>query len=328
MNIKKIDGFGNYGSFVEDVDLENISDDEFKVILEDHGKNLLTIIRLEKKINYEKYYDLILKFGESNYNFFFKSTINSNLSYNEIFEINKISQKFLVDKKYETLQRVTAIRDEEGNSLGVFGDGELLWHSNGAGDIAFIPGVALMGCQSMQNTATSFVQTADYFENLSESFKSELMEMVVVHNYQRSKINPEPIREQELIYKLGMCIQEDSKIPLVIKSPSGVIGLHLGLNTFDYIEGMKKEESDKLIDSIKKEIFTEKYIYDYWWENDQNIVIFDNSITLHRRILKSNSCGERMAYRIPFGYQNLYGEYLPYFNEHYNNLRCEYYTQT
>lgn len=325
MKIKKIDGFGSYGSFIEDVDLQHISDEEFKVIREDHGKNLLTIIRVDNKIDYKQYYDLILKFGESKYNFF-DSIINSKLSQNEIFEIGKISQNFLVDEDCETLQRVTAIKDEKGNALGVFGDGELLWHSNGAGDVAFMPGVALMGHQSMQNTATSFVQTADYFENISESLKSELMEMVVVHNYQDSKINPEPVREQELIYKLGMCVQNDSKIPLVIKSPSGIIGLHLGINTFDYIEGMKKEESDRLIESIRNEIFTEKYIYDYWWENDHNILIFDNSITLHRRILQSNSCGDRIGYRIPFGYQNLYGNYRPYFNEYFNKLRDKFYT--
>ena len=72
---------------------------------------------------------------------------------------------------------------------------------------------------------------------------------------------------------------------------------------------MSKEESDKLRDRLREESFKEEYILDYWWENDQNIVLFDNSITMHRRTMNKESCGDRIAYRVPFRYDSIYGEY-------------------
>ena len=329
MKITKIEGFGSFGNIVEDVDLEKISEEDWYEIKMSHAKNLLTIIRLEKKLDYKKYYSLIQNIGiHTEINPISIQKLFKKKSLDEIHKIKKISDNFKVDKNFQQLFRVTALKDEEGLPLGAFDDGELLWHSNNAGLLEFGPGVALMGFQQMTKSATGFLQTADYFESLSESFKKELMEMVVVHNYKKATINPEEIPDQELIYETSFCPEENSRIPLVIKSPSGIVGLHIPLNTFDYIEGMNRDESVKLFEYIKKNLFVEKYIYDYWWENNQNILLFDNSITLHRRLVKGSSCGDRIAYRIPFSYESLYGYYDPYFQEEFSNLRknkCDYF---
>lgn len=323
MKISKINGFGSLGNIVEDVDLNNISEEEWYEIKMSHSKNLLTIIKLDKKLDYKKYCQLIENIGVCSK----INTANSieelfkKKSLNEIIKIKKISDNFKVDQEFESLMRVTALKDSDGLPLGAFDDGELLWHSNNAGLIEFGAGVALMGYQEMTKSATGFLQTADYFESLSDSFKKELMDMVVVHNYKKAKINPEEIPDQELIYETSFCPEENSRIPLVIKSPSGIVGLHIPLNTFDYIEGMTKNESNSLFEFIKKDLFVEKYIYDYWWENDQNILLFDNSITLHRRLIKGSSCGNRIAYRIPFSYESLYGYYDPYFQKEFSELK-------
>lgn len=310
MKISKINGFGSYGTVVDNVDLNEITLDEWNEIKLSHGQSLLTIIRLKEKIHYEKYYQLIDSIGNCKQDFGYISPKN--------FIILK---NFAVDKRFVHLQRVTALRDENNLPLGSFDDGELLWHSNCSGQVEFVPGVALMGYQSMQGTATGFIQTADYYESLSESFKSELNDMIVIHNYQEATVNPTPVSEQESVYKLGFCPEQNTRIPLVIKSPSGIVGLHLGLNTFDYIEGMSREESDKLLNKIKNELFVDNYIYDYWWENDQNILLFDNSITLHRRLLSKKTCGDRIAYRLPFRYESLYGYYEPYFQDEFNKIK-------
>jgi len=322
MKIKKIDGFGNFGNIIEDVDLDNISDDDWYQIKESHSKNLLTIIRLDERLCYKKYYSLIENIGKvitvsiSSLNELNKTTSSAEFEY-----LKTLDSNFTIDKSCRYLTRVTALKDENNLPLGSFDDGELLWHSNNAGVLEFNPGIALMGYQSMVNSATGFIQTADYFDSLPDSFKNELMELVVVHNYKPAMVNPRSIADQELIYKAGFCPEENSKIPLVIKSPSGIVGLHFPLNTIDYIEGMTRSESDKLIEKIKSELFVEKYIYDYWWENDFNILLFDNSITLHRRLIKGNTCGDRIAYRLPFSYESLYGYYDPYFQKKYSDLR-------
>ena len=324
MKIKKLDGFGSYGNIIEDVDLDNISEEEWYEVKKTHAENLLTIIRLDKRLSNEKYYSLINNIGKvtsvslSSLNGLNKTTSLEDFEYLKVLDSN-----LTIDKKHRYLTRVTSLKDENNVPLGSFDDGELLWHSNNSGVIEFNPGIALMGYQSMIGSATGFMQTADYFDSLSDSFKKELMDMIVVHNYKPGMVNPIPVPDQELIYKVGFCPEENSKLPLVIKSPSGIIGLHFPLNTVDYIDGMTKKESDKLINKIKNELFVEKYIYDYWWENNYNILLFDNSITLHRRLIKGNTCGDRIAYRLPFSYESLYGYYDPYFQEKYSSLRKE-----
>ena len=328
MKSTSIEGFGSYGNIISEVDLNCISDEEWNEIKLLHSKNLLTVIQLDKKLDYKKYCQLIQNIG-----ILTKVSDNSveevfkKYSPEQLVKLKKISDNFKVDDRYETLMRITALKDESGLPLGAFDDGELLWHSNNSGLIEFNPGVALMGYSSMKKSATGFLQTADYFENISDSFKSELIEMVVVHNYKKAKINPIEVPDQELIYETSFCPETNSRIPLVIKSPSGIVGLHISPNTFDYIEGMSKNESDSLFEHIKKELFVEKYVYDYWWENDQNILLFDNSITLHRRLIQTTSCGGRVAYRIPFSYDSLYGYYDPYFQKEFSDLRkqkCSY----
>lgn len=60
---------------------------------------------------------------------------------------------------------------------------------------------------------------------------------------------------------------------------------------------MSQEESDKLFAKIKSEILQPENVYDHWYTQDNDLLIFDNSITLHRRL---GSTVNRIAYRAPF----------------------------
>ena len=306
MLVKDVDGFGSYGKIIEGLDLNNISNDEWNEVKHIHADSLLTIIRLDEKIHYEKFYHLVNDIGNGS-----RITESDLEDYNKTKPITRqILRNIQVDPhRFHMLRKVSSLKDENGIPIGAFGDGELQWHGDDSGKIDFVPGISLMGYESMGGTSTGFLQSADYFDSLSESFKSELMDMTVVHNYVNAKVYVDVMPEQEELYKLGVCPRDNSKLPLVIKSPSGIIGLHLGINTFDYIDGMSKDESDKLKERLITESFKEEYIYDYWWENDQNIILFDNSITLHRRMMKKLSCGARMAYRLPFRYESICGIY-------------------
>jgi len=48
---------------------------------------------------------------------------------------------------------------------------------------------------------------------------------------------------------------------------------------------------------IDKELFQSKYIYDHFYTQDNDLLLFDNSVTLHRRI-KGNE--NRKAFRIQY----------------------------
>jgi len=199
----------------------------------------------------------------------------------------------------------------------MFADGELLWHSNESGDLAFTPAVALLGVESMTQSATGFMVTAPYYNNVSDSFRSELDEMVLIHNFVPGRINPGLNNSQDNLMYKNMCPDPDTEIPLVIQSPAGIKGLHYSFNTVTGIKGMSNSEAEKVLKEIRKGL--EQYTYDYWWENDDDLMIFDNSITQHRRlgITKDRLC-LRYAFDYTFLQHSVTGKpYIPYFQEPY-----------
>ena len=108
-----------------------------------------------------------------------------------------------------------------------------------------------------------------------------------------------------------MCPEPDTEIPLVIQSPAGIKGLHYSFNT------VTGSNNDRLLAEVKKGI--EKYIYDYWWENDDDLLIFDNSIVQHRRL---GDTSNRLCHRYQFDYTYLSytlnrKPYQPYLQEPY-----------
>jgi alpha-ketoglutarate-dependent taurine dioxygenase len=331
MKITKIPGLGRFGVFIDDLDLNNITDEEWVEVGKIHLESLVTIIR-SNPIHYSKYYELVCRFGTPGwsgdrklYKKYGKSLKDLTLSdFDEEDKcILKNVKRFSVDRKYPHLGRVTAKKNSKGQSIGIFGDGGLGWHSDGAADMGFIPGVSLMGVENMIGSSTGFCTTADWYEKQTESFCSELDEMVLVHNYRPKLLNLEIIDEQENMYRDNMCPEENSEVPIIIKSPGGIKGLHLAINTFDKIKGISKEESDKIINKISSELFVEEYIYKHWYQSDSDILLFDNSITLHNREIKDRQISHnRMAYRIQFDYDKLTGEqYQPFFQKKFQEFR-------
>lgn len=333
MKTSKIPGLGRFGVYIDDVDLNFISDEEWMEIGKIHLQSLVTIIR-SPKIDHHKYADLMTKWGPWRYNspiqYFLKynKPLKDVIFANELDDDDKLTlangRRWQVDKRYPGMVRITPKKNRRGESMGLFGDGELLWHSNEAGDLAFTPCVSLMGVESMIGSCTGFLTTTDWYEEQSESFRSELNEMIVVHNYKPAMVNPTVVKDQEDFYKSFSCPHPDMEVPLVIKSPGGIVGIHLGVHVIDSIKGMSKTDSDKLFSKIKEGLFNEKYIYDHWYQTDHDICIFDNSITLHNRKIQGENLPQRLGYRIQFDQDYVTGgHYIPYFQEEYNQQRID-----
>ena len=133
------------------------------------------------------------------------------------------------------------------------------------------------------------------------------------------RINPglnEP--QDNLMYK-NMCPDPDTEIPLVIQSPAGIKGLHYSFNTVTGIKGMSNLEAGKVLAEIRKGL--EQYTYDYWWENNDDLLIFDNSIVQHRRLGDTTN---RLCHRYQFDYTYLQYKvtkqnYVPYSQEPYRS---------
>ena len=326
MKITKIPGFGNYGEYIDDLDFAHLSEEEWLEIGRRHLKCLLTVIRNPKGLTKDGYLERIDQFGPD-----YSSGMPLVLAkkYGRPVYMNDIKTQKGIDKedleyllarknmmerteKGNMLPRVTGLKDDKGRMLGSFDSGDLGWHSNESSQLTLAPEVSLWGNQYMVGSATGFVQTADYYESVSNSFRSELDEMIIVHTYKEGAISPaefDNVEFRKLIHA-NFCPVDGAETPLVMTNPGGVRGLHYTVNSTHSIKGMTQEESNKIFKQIDDALFTDKYMYLHYYEYDNDLLLFDNCITLHNR-LKGNV--NRKAYRLQYMPYNLMDDaWYPY----------------
>jgi alpha-ketoglutarate-dependent taurine dioxygenase len=332
MKVSKIPGLGRFGIFIDDVDFEHMSDDQWMEIGQLHLENFVTIIR-DCNLTWQNQPEWLMKWGDTRYGirynilkkypqYTWSEVVKLSLTDSpEIEDIDKlrlsnIARMQEVDPNTgRHIMRVTGKRDAAGNALGMFAEGELLWHSNESGTLTFTPGVALLGAENMIGSSTGFLTTPDYYENVSNAFRSELDEMILIHRFTPGRINPGLRIEQDEVMHANMCPVDGTEIPIVMRSPGGIIGLHYSTNTIHSIKGMSEAESNAVFEEINKELFVDKYIYDHWYKSNNDFCLFDNSITLHRRL---GDIKDRLCYRIQHDYSNLQNEFWqPYIKEEF-----------
>ena len=332
IRISDIPNLEGYGVFVDDLEFKNLSRRDWMDLGKLHMNKLVMIIR-KSGLNKPSYLQVMKKWGKDRINFAstifakypsaqgdIKKLITSPELTTEdrdyIKEYFRVGGGAISGHSHTGMIRVSGKR-VNGKPIGMFADGELLWHSNESGDLAFTPAVALLGVESMTQSATGFMVTAPYYNNVSDSFRSELDEMVLIHNFVPGRINPGLNNSQDNLMYKNMCPDPDTEIPLVIQSPAGVKGLHYSFNTVTGIKGMSNSEAEKVLEEIRKGL--QQYTYDYWWENDDDLLIFDNSIVQHRRL---GDTTDRMCLRYQFDYTYLQYKstkkaYIPYLQEPY-----------
>jgi len=163
----------------------------------------------------------------------------------------------------------------------------------------------------MIGSSTGFLETASYYQDISESFRSELEDMIVIHRHKPGMLHVKDLKEQDEMMRHNMHPEDETYLPMVIQSPGGVKGLHYSINTVDGIVGMSKAESDRLFERMNNELITEKYVWDHWYKHDTDWLFFDNSITVHRRL---GEVPNRLAFRVQHAYDHIQiPDYNPYF---------------
>ena len=317
IRITDIPNLEGYGVFVDGIDFKHLTREEWIDLGKLHLKKLVMVIRKSGLKNKKVFYRVLKKWGEHRQNY--AAIVFSKYPWAEgqvekLLSSSEVSQE---DKEYiKEFKRIGGHNRQEGNILrvtgkkingyrtGLFAHGDLLWHSNECGDLAFTPGVALLGQHGMTKSATGFMVTTPYYYSVSDSIRSELDEMVLTHNFVEGKINANG--ENNIVYK-NMCPFPNTEIPMVIQSPAGIKGLHYSFNT------VTGSNNDRLLAEVRKGL--EKYTYDYWWENDDDLLIFDNTIVQHRRL---GDTTDRLCLRYQFDYTYLQDDlYQPYLQEPY-----------
>jgi hypothetical protein len=240
MKVSKIPGLGRFGIFIDDLDFNAMADEEWMEIGQLHLKNLVTIIR-NTNVTLPEYERRMGQWGNPRAIHIRKLARKYNLKIMDLgrlmfedvvngVEVDSDDKGWMVNaanciatevSPTTALLRVSGKKDDSGRPLGMFQEGELLWHSNESGQLDFTAGVSLLGKSGVVGSATGFATTTDWYEAQSESFRSELDDMVICHEFTPGKINPGLREEQDdLMYK-NMC-PEPVDIPLVIQSPIGI----------------------------------------------------------------------------------------------------------
>lgn len=127
---------------------------------------------------------------------------------------------------------------------------------------------------------TEFADTRTAFVDLAEPLKKQLVQndYVGCHTLAQSRKLGSPAFFSDL---------DPSTFPMArhrltqIHEGSGRVNLYTGAH-LHHIEGMPKEESDRLRDALRDHVTQEKYVYSFEWDQPGDMVMWDNRATLHR----------------------------------------------
>lgn len=333
MKISKVPGFGSFGVYVDDFEYDSI--EAWKELRELNLKTLVTVVRgngIDRFNEIFRYIPFVGRFRGPSY----KYDKDGKLTVEQNQDTFKTRSRWKIpvpgtDSYYPIWHRISGARDENNNSIGIFGDTELLWHSAESGRYEFAPLVALYGNKSMRKSATGFIQFTDWFRKQSQAFQSELREMRVIHGWKPYSIEPNATEEEEAVMREAFTdhVRGQVIMPLVIHSPGGIEGLHYSGSTILGFDGMTRQESDALVARLDKELYVDEYRFDYWWENDTgDLLLFDNSIVLHNRSTDPDEdmtqlLRTREGFRAPLDYADM-ENYDPFMGQDpYSSLRRE-----
>lgn len=340
MKTSPIPNFGSFGVFVDDIDMDHMTDDLWMELGQLYVEKLVLIFR-NIKMTKVQYLDWMPKWGplKNNSRAYLYGKYGSELDATrpETWEkvgLSPADREWIEHRQYHFeesgdgryLSRIYGGKDEQGHALGYFSDGEVFWHSNECSTLTFSPTVSLLGWEHMEGSATGFLQTVDLYEGLSNSFRSELDEMILIHRYEAGRVNKNEETDPGLALhmRLGFCPVDDAETPMVCTAPNGRKGLHYSMNTRAQIKGMTVEESNSMFSLLDRLVFNERWIYDHYYQANNDLLLFDQSVTLHRRF---GNHPERKAFRMAFDMSPVLGyAYRPW--KHIESFDREYTAKT
>lgn len=316
MKLETLNGFGSLGCEVLDLNLNTASDDELVEFGRVIADQLCVLVRKENcSLKPERLNHIAKVFGDpyggehlpqqNPYHLIEKKKQNGTLNRQDLKVLKEMRK--IRNGIEENLGQiwVTGKKDEEGDYLGLFADGELDWHSDRQGTGNFCPCIGLMAIEGTEGTSTEFLQTADAYEALSSKDKNFLNNLTAIHSYTPGKIAPGLNVSQDNIVRMNMCPIDMSEVPVVCNSPTGRKGIRLSYNTIVGFLGHTEKETSDIIKWMKDIFLKEEYVYHHDWQ-DGDIVWMDQTITVHRRPTKD--CSKRVMIRQTCNFDNIFNK--------------------
>jgi len=197
----------------------------------------------------------------------------------------------------ESTSIVSYKQGDKNRPVGIFQNGELDWHSD---QCAFDDGQRIIGLRSVsdtENSQTQFLCTHDAYESLSSDMQSMIKELVVKHKWVDHVMAPGLNHVQTLLIHYNMVPIDGMETKLYRETASGLPGIKMPSHSFDGFVGMSRDESDRLMDTLKESIYKDEYSYTHDW-NDGQVVFMDQEITLHKRPTNIEDGNKRTMARV------------------------------
>jgi len=186
--------------------------------------------------------------------------------------------------------REGAISEDNGMLKVVHIPGTYFWHVDGTyTEMPPFATVLAARVVAPEGGETEFANTYAAFEDLPPEEQEYLSTLQVVHTMKAAFNNatPEPTLEQFKAWQGHRGVR-----PLVWRHKSGRRSLVLGA-TASHIEGMHFVHSYELLQRLLAHTTQDKYVYRHKWRMG-DVVIWDNTGTLHRVRPFDLACGRRM----------------------------------
>lgn len=310
MKTRKLDGFGSLGVEVYDLDLKTCTDDDIKQLGQIVIDQLVVYVNADNcSISPERLNHIAHVFGDpfggidqSAYKMVEEKRRNHQLTRQDLKALRELRKIRVGLEQYPGMIRVTGMKDDEGDYIGMFAEGELDWHSDRQGTGNFVPMIMLQAVEGTVGTSTEFLQTADAYELLTPEWKNIIDNLIGVHRYTPGKMAPGLNASQDNILRMNMCPIDDSEVPLVCYSPGGRKGIRLSYNTLDHFKGFSHKESNEILQFIMQHFLRPEYVYHQDWNNG-DLIFMDQTITVHRRPTKD--CSKRVMIRQTCNFDNI-----------------------
>jgi len=209
---------------------------------------------------------------------------------------------FMNPKDYPELFIVTGDKDTEGKKIGMFGEGELGWHSNGnSRNIIDKILIGLYCIEGNVNTTLSICNTSLPFYELTESEQEYWKSIKIRLKFQNNTMYH--LKEDDPDFKF-MSLNKGSIRDLVGKHPY----TNKYYFYFPYHFIVKAWENNKLIDhkqmieQLKPLIFKSKYQAHHVLAAG-DLILMDQFVTLHRR---TPVLGKRLLWRLASDYTRIF----------------------
>ena len=208
---------------------------------------------------------------------------------------------FMNPKDHPELFLVSDRKDEHGNKTGMFGGGELGWHSNG--NSRHLIDKILIGLYCIKgdpNTTLSICNTSDPFYDLSEEDQEYFLNITVRLKFKNNTM-----------YELD---EDDPELEFMSKNKGSIrplVGRHPHTNKFYFYFpyhficrawlGKSRIDHNELIERLKPIIFKSKYQTHHVFQ-EGDLLLMDQFTTLHRR---TPVMGDRLLWRLASDYANI-----------------------